>query len=262
MKLGETSDWLDEQLHVECAESWDNVGWMVGPTSEELQGIMLGVDPSPEALTATHNEGCNLLLTHHPLIFESLDQIVEGTPVHDTIIQAIRKKIGIYAAHTNVDSMLRGLNDYLADSLGLTETAPIKPFEENEEVGLGRLGQLEAPVDFSWIKKSLIEILDPTVLEAIGPKDQTYERLGLCTGSGGDFIGPELRDQIDLYITADVTHHQAMQARQLGLPLIILDHYEMESVFNEVLQSHLQEFPEQLRIRTYQRSNPYRRFFP
>lgn len=259
MKLSETGERLDDLLDVECAEEWDNVGWMVGPTSRDLTGVTLAVDPSPEALDAAVESGHNLLVTHHPLIFESLDRLVEGTPVHDTIMRAVREHVGIYAAHTNVDSMVGGLNDHLADLLGLAERKPIRPLEAEPQAGLGRLGSLRRETTVRDIEETLVEELDLTVLEALGDPDLPVESIAVCSGSGGDFIGPELRRQVDLYVTADVDHHEANNARQLGLPLLILDHYEMESVFTGVAEDRLAKLNLDVPVDTFVRGNPYRR---
>ncbi len=261
MKLSVLGRRLDGVLNRQYAESWDNVSWMVGPTSKELEGIVLAVDPSPEALSETIDRDSNLLLTHHPLIFDSLDRIVEGNPVHETIIRAIRNEIGIYSAHTNVDSMPGGLNDYFADCLGLEEVSPIRPHEDNEAVGLGRQGKLPRPVPFEEVREWLVEEIDPTVTEWVGPVGSTVRSVGICTGSGGDFIGPTLSEKVDVYVTADVDHHEAMLARKLELPVIILDHYEMESVFLPLVDSLLSDDSTiDVTIETYHRENPYRRW--
>lgn len=259
MNLSEAGDRLDEALDVEYAEDWDNVGWMVGPTSRDLTGITLAVDPSPEALQATVTSGHNLLVTHHPLIFSSLNRLVEGTPVHDTIMRAVREQVGIYAAHTNVDSMVGGLNDHLGDLLGLSEREPIRPLDVDAEAGLGRLGPLPEKRTIRDVEELLVEELDPTVLEVLGDPDTGVESIAVCSGSGGDLIGPELSRKVDLYVTADVDHHEANNARQLGLPLVILDHYEMESVFAQVVEDRLAKLTLDVPVETFTRPNPYRR---
>lgn len=260
MKLTDAGKWLDETLNVELAEDWDNVGWMVRGTDDDLTGITLAVDPSPEALKATIESNHNLLVSHHPLIFDSLDRVVEDVPVHDLIMQALQEDVGIYAAHTNVDSMVGGLSDYLANELDLNNTDPIHPHEDDKNAGFGRIGTLENGTNLADIEDQLEAILNPTTLETIGEPDTPIKTVGLCAGSGADFIGPDLAGTVDVYITADVKHHPAMEARHLGLPLIILDHYEMESVFNDVLETIIyNDFPIETQLQRFRRENPYRR---
>jgi len=260
MNFTEFGDWLDDALNRSCAEDWDNVGWMVRPTDTEVTGVTLGVDPSSAALTETLDQGDNVLVTHHPLIFDSLDRLVEDNPTHRVILRACEKGVGIYAAHTNADSMDGGLNDYLADRLDLRNCRPIRPLDENEEVGLGRIGTLETSDTIRGIRDQLEECLRPTIIESVGPLDREASTVGICSGSGGDFIDGSLTETVDLYVSADLKHHDVQKARAYDLPLIILDHGEMESVFIDLTRELIEEDPGiQFPIHTHRPDNPYYR---
>jgi len=259
MDLSDVGDQLETYIPQRYAESWDNVGWMVGPLSEQLEGVLMTVDVTEEALRTATDRNLNLVLSHHPLIFESLDQIVEGRPVDDLISLALRERIGIYSVHTNADSMPGGLNDLFADVLSLEETQPIKPMEVDPEAGLGRVGHITEPISMDEVENKLREELDLTHVKSLGDSTCSVQTIGVCTGSGGDFISGELAQQVDLFITGDVDHHQALEAQALDLPVIILDHYEMETVFLPFAESLWQEqFGDQYVYETFRRRNPYR----
>jgi dinuclear metal center YbgI/SA1388 family protein len=263
MKFTKLGHWLDDTLNRDCAEEWDNVGWMVRPSNSTVTGISLSVDPSPGALESAIEENNNVLITHHPLIFDSLDQLVEDNPTQRTLIRACREDVGIYAAHTNADSMVGGLNDHLADVLDMTNRRPIRPLEDREQAGLGRIGTLESPRTIRELQTRLEEALDPTILEIVGGTDREISDVALCSGSGGDFIDGSLADAADLYITADLKHHDVQKARSYDLPLIILDHGEMESVFTRIVRERLEDdLEETLPVHTYQPDSPYQRTLP
>jgi dinuclear metal center YbgI/SA1388 family protein len=259
MKLSEVGDWLETCVPQKYAEGWDNVGWMVGPLSEELSGVLLSVDVTREVLETAIERDLNLVLAHHPLIFESIDGVVEGRPVDDLIARALRERIGIYSAHTNADSMPGGLNDVVADRIDLNDTEPLAPLDVDDRAGLGRIGHLDEPVSLSDLETSLIERLNLTHARSLGDPGTTVRTVALCTGSGGDFINRELARRADLYITGDVGHHEALEARELGLPLIMLDHHEMETVFLSFARVLWEEqYGERFDCESFTREYPYR----
>lgn len=259
MDLGSVGEQLETYIPPKYAESWDNVGWMVAPLSEELTGVLMTVDVTGEALEFAVKNDLNLVLSHHPLIFESLDGLVEGRPIDDLIVKAVQEKIGIYTAHTNADSMPGGLNDMFADILELRDTVPIAPHDDDLDAGLGRIGTLSSPVTMGDIEQELKSELDLSQVQSLGDAGCSVERVGVCTGSGGDFISPELSEKIDLFITGDVGHHEALEAQSLDLPLVILDHYEMETVFLPFAESLWREqFGTGYKMESFRRTNPYR----
>jgi len=249
---------LDEAFPRLYAESWDNVGWMVRPSNDDVHGMLFTVDVTNEVIAHALERDCNLILSHHPLLFESLEQVRNDRPVDRCVMKAVRNNIGIYAAHTNADSMPGGLNDRFADKLGLTETTPIDPSVEEENGGLGRIGTVAKPLTVQEIGHRIRKRFEVNFLRAVGPRDRTVETIGICTGSGGDLIDSTLANQVDLYISADLGHHDVLEARGLDLPLINLDHYEMEAIFLGLCREIIEKF-EDLRISVgeYHREDPY-----
>lgn len=259
MKLSEVGDQLETYIPSRYAESWDNVGWMIQPPDVDLTGLLICVDVSANALETARERDLNLVLSHHPLIFESLDRLVDSDPEHRLIMDAVRNDIGVYSVHTNADSMPGGLNDLFAARLDLQETRPLDPQEDDPDAGLGRVGRLGVPSPLSDVERDLRDQLDLQYLQSLGDPDAAIRRVAVCTGSGADFIDQTLAADADLFITGDVGHHRAMRARQLGLNLIMLDHYEMETVFLNFAETVWREqFRDQVPVVTFRRENPYR----
>lgn len=111
-------------------ESYDNSGWITGDPEAEVAGVLVALDMTMEVLDDAINNGENLIITHHPLIFKPLKRLVKGNAVQDMLLKAIRNDVMIYAAHTNLDNAWEGVNRKLADVLGLTEFRILSPISE------------------------------------------------------------------------------------------------------------------------------------
>lgn len=118
------------------AESWDNPGLQVGDLRGEVARIMVALDPCAEAVQAAADSGCSLLVTHHPLIFSPLKRISSQDPVGGVLMEAVRRNLSVVAAHTNYDAAEGGLNDLLAQRLGVSECAPLQSSDAGKLVKL------------------------------------------------------------------------------------------------------------------------------
>lgn len=118
------------------AETWDNVGLQVGDPAAVIERIMVALDPGSAALDAALNNSCQLLLTHHPLLFKPLKRISTADETGALIHKAIRNNLAIAALHTNYDTVTDGVNDLLAATLGLSDCRPLQIFRRDELVKL------------------------------------------------------------------------------------------------------------------------------
>lgn len=249
---------LETWFPPELAEEWDNIGWMVEPRQDEIDRVLVSVDPSPEAVEAAVTADADVLVSHHPLIFDPLSAFRRQDPTARLVARALRNELGIYSAHTNADSAPGGLNDRLAQLLDLTDVEPLEPGEK-PGVGLGRIGRLGEERTVGWAETTLEEALPLRHSWSTVEPDVPVRKLGICSGSGGDFVGPDLAGMVDLYISGDVGHHTALEARQLGLPLLVLDHHDMETVFCDLVLERLRErFGSRLEASVHRRTYPYR----
>ncbi len=259
MRFSELANQLASEVPLNLAEDWDNVGWIVGPDDQELTGILTCVDLTPAALEAALENNCNFLLAHHPLIFSPLQQVIESSPQGAMIFKAIQNSLGIYALHTNADLCLGGLNDLFGEYLGLFDLVSLVPRENNSEIGMGRIGEFDQPVKMKSVENKLKSRKQITYLRSVGDATEKIERVAFCTGSGGDFIKTAVDRSVDLYVSADLSHHEIEDARLEGLNLIILDHREMETFFLEFARRLLEEKLElEHNIMYFERESPYR----
>lgn len=127
VKIREVIAHLEERLPLSLQESWDNSGLQVGDTSEPCHGVLVGVDVTEELLEEAVRLGCNLIITHHPLLFHKLGHISTSSYIERCVRYAIKHDLVLYAAHTNADNAPRGLNYLFAQRLGLEGSEPLRP---------------------------------------------------------------------------------------------------------------------------------------
>ena len=239
--LGRIIGLLEDLAPFSLAEDWDNVGLMVGSEADLISGVMVALDATPEAVEAARRAGANLLLTHHPLLFKPLSAVDPSQPTGAVVYQAIREGLSIVAAHTNLDSARGGVNDILADLLGLVRTRPLVPVADRTGVGMGRVGVLDGPRRLGEGVEEVKEALGTASVRVVGPHDKMISEVAVCGGSGGDLVGPAKESGADLLITGEAAHHQAREAEFFGLALIEAGHYATEVPVVPVLARRLEE---------------------
>lgn len=215
---------------------WDNVGLLCGRGNKEVRTVLVALDPFPHVCDEAVEIGADLLVTHHPLIFEGIKAITDQTTAGQAIIKLIANDIPAINAHTNLDCAEGGVNDTLAEVLGLTDVAVIGSEH------LLRAGNFASTL--------------PAFLE------HAKERLG-CAGLryvdggkpvckvavGGGSCGSALPEVIeagcDTFVTADVKYNLFCDAKALGVNLIDAGHFPTENPVCAVLAEKLQKaFPE------------------
>lgn len=127
MKIKEITDHLESFAPLAYQESYDNAGLITGDKNDEATGALICLDSTEEVIDEAIRKGCNLVIAHHPIVFSGLKKITGKNYVERVIIKAIRSNIAIYAAHTNLDNVHRGVNAKIAEKLGLKNTKILAP---------------------------------------------------------------------------------------------------------------------------------------
>lgn len=233
MKL---SDWvlqLEQLAPPALAMDFDNVGLLVTPESEELRTVLVALDCTVEVAEEAARIGAELVLTHHPLLLNATRRIDKNAPETAALYRLIRHGVGLYAAHTNLDAAVGGVNDSLAARLGVVQLRPLPP------EGLGRIGLLPEPMMLAALAGFAERQLGCTALAA-GNADRPIRTVALIGGSGGGDVEAAAAAGADVLITGECKHHQALAAQTLGLALLVCGHYETERVVLSPLISRLQ----------------------
>ena len=235
MLLREIIDGIESVAPRSAQEEWDNSGMQVGDTGREVSSVLLTTDISEDVVNEAVMLGCQLIVSHHPLLFRGLKQVCGQTPQARIVEQAIRHNIAIYSAHTNLDSVEGGINTRLADKLGVTGYRLLVTGETSDSRGLGVLGTLGSPMNYLDFIAYVRDILQCTYVRYTRPAREQIQTVALCGGSGAEFIGEAIAQGADVYITADCKYHEFQDADgQIGL--IDIDHWISERHAREIFR--------------------------
>lgn len=226
MKIKEVIEKIETFAPLSLAEQWDNTGWQIKLDFDTIDKVMLALSPTLDVLEQAKQNGCSLVITHHPLFFSKLKQITPDVLQNKVAIFAIQNNIQIYSAHTNLDKTQGGINDKLASMLGLSDVEAIG--------GLVRVGMVdETPLETFVLEcKKILGCESVKLINPLGLK--TVKKIAICSGSGSDFINSV---EADIFITGDVKYHNAIEV--LDKAVLDVGHFESERVILASLQEIL-----------------------
>ncbi len=218
-------DAIDSFAPWAIAEDWDNVGLIVGRRSQPVRRVIVALDLRRSVLDEAQALGADTILVHHPPIFPTLGDLTDRRRASELVLAAAELRMAVVAAHTNLDSAPRGLNDRMAEMLGITGAVPLLPASETSRIGLGRIGDV-APQRLADFLLHVRSVVGGSVTWAGDPEEPVL-RVACCTGSGGGLVD-EARDQrADVFVTSDLKYHDADRADALAL--IAVPHGQIEA---------------------------------
>ena len=231
------------------AEEWDNPGLLVGSPSDEVRRILVCLDVREEMVARAQAEGFQMIVAHHPGIFRGMKKLRTDLPDGRLLGALLRANIAVFAAHTNLDCAEGGVNDVLAARIGLTPET-IAPFgAETLSESLGRVGKLPAPMG-AWKFAAQVKTgLGAATVRFVSGGNHPVKKVGLCSGSGAEFIERAAFLGCDAFVTGDVRYHDAQRAAALGIHVIDAGHFATEQPVVEILAARLdEELGDQLEI--------------
>lgn len=235
MKVKEILDFLNGIAPMETAEHYDNVGLLVGNPEDEVKGILVSLDCFDDVIDRAEDLGANLIVTHHPIIFNPLKSVLKDTLVY----KLISKGISVISMHTNLDVAEGGVNDVLCDTIGLYDVKTIEA-HDGFQLRLGELDQAEDPYSFA---RHLKEVLGGGVKFVAGDRD--IKTVMVCSGSGSGFTFDAIANKVDAFVTAEVKHSHFIAAADAGLSLFDAGHFNTENVIVASLSRDISgAFPE------------------
>ena len=213
---------IDSFAPFALAESWDNSGLMFGSYDSDVKRVAIALDPVAEAVISASENHCDVLLTHHPLIFRAIKNINLDSDLGRAIYEAARRDVSIISAHTNWDSAESGVNATLAELLGLREVSRLTC-----EANYGLVGNLPEKISLEDLLMRIKSCWNLSRLDCYNPREN-LRRVALCGGSGAEFWRAARDSGADIYVTADMKYHEIIDATKSGLTLAIPEHGEME----------------------------------
>ena len=223
---------LEERLPRSLSWDWDNDGISCAPDMDApVTGVLIALDPTEDAVEAAIASDCNILLTHHPMLFRGL-KTVDG---HDTgsrkVITMIQNGISAMAFHTRLDALPGGVNDTLAAALGLADITPFGDAdgEDGNAAGMpiGRIGSLPDAESFDTFCARVRSALRLSAVLA-ADSGRSIRRVAVLGGSGEDDVPAALAAGADVFVTGEVKYHQLCDMPYEGMSLIAAGHYHTE----------------------------------
>ncbi|MDE7135177.1 MAG: Nif3-like dinuclear metal center hexameric protein, partial [Muribaculaceae bacterium] len=201
---------------------------------------LLCLDVTEDILQEAIQRQCNLIITHHPLIFKGLKSITGRTPIERIAVEAIRNNIAIYSAHTNLDSAWEGVSHEMAHALDITDIKVLEPKAEDAATGLGVIGNLKPTPKMEFLRKVKDTFGVKAVKYSVQSPQLVIKRVALCGGAGASLIPLAIRENADAIITGDVKYHDFTA---YGLDILIADvgHYESELCARKIFSRIIRE---------------------
>ena len=223
------------------AENWDNVGLIVGKLNQEVRKVQLSLDATDKAIENAIKNSADLIITHHPMIFKPVKTITTMDNLGRKIIKLIENNKSLYAMHTNLDSSKNGLNDYILNLLGVENSKVIDVNEFDSEVGIGRLYTLskEMSIDeYATFVKNSLKIKNIRIISE--NREKIIKKIALINGSGMSYWRKVKSLGADLFITGDIGYHDALDAKEAGINVFDIGHFESENCFVELLRKDIE----------------------
>lgn len=238
-KVKDFYGYLNSIAPFETQEDWDNSGMLVGDMDAEVKKVAVVLDITHEEIKKAKAIGADLIISHHPVIFNPIKSVTRGSVPYELVASSINA----LCCHTPLDIADGGTNDSLAELLGIEVTRTEDP--------ILRLGTVE-PTTAQELAGKIANTLNTKVRYA--DAGRKIEKIAICTGAGCSLI--EAAGEIDAFITGDASHHNFLDCIQAGITLIAAGHYETEIVVVPVLVKKLQaQFPD-IEIIDIKQENP------
>ena len=227
--IAQVCEFLENFAPSSLAEDWDNVGLLVGDRERTVERIMTCLTITPESAAEACAERADLIIAHHPLPFRPLKRLTTDTTVGRILLDLIRANVAIYSPHTAFDSASAGINQRLAEGLGLTEIAPLIPIDgDADNLGAGRFGCLSKESTISEVANTLKVFLRVDSLHCVGKFESTVRKVAVACGSAGQFLEPAQELGCDLLVTGETNFHTCLEAESTGVALLLPGHYASE----------------------------------
>lgn len=233
-RIRDIYDIIDAVAPFSSAMPFDNVGLLVGDGNQEVTRALLALDITPAVVEEAAQKNANLIISHHPVIFEPLKSFGR----QDVPYMLAKNGIAALCCHTNLDiSPVCGVNMALAGKLDLKNVKLEDVFGEECVLFSGELENELSPREFGAFVR---ERLDAAAIKLI-PGGRAVKKVFLCSGAGGEYTQFAACRGADAYLTGEMRHHEALNSVRTGLTCVVAGHYETEKVFGEFLASYLRK---------------------
>ena len=218
-------------------ESWDNSGLQIGQRNTEVSSALLCTDVNDAVVDEAIEKGCQMIVSHHPLLFHGLKHICGDSLSERCAVKAIKNGIVIYSAHTSMDKYQFGVSGKMAEKLGIAEFSILSPAEG--EVGLGVIGNLPEPLSLQQFLALLKKQFRSQAIRYVpSVSERKISRVALCGGAGSEFLEDAVSQGADAFVSADFKYHEFLAADG-RINVFDIGHFESEQFTKDIFRSLL-----------------------
>ncbi|MBQ6827917.1 MAG: Nif3-like dinuclear metal center hexameric protein [Thermoguttaceae bacterium] len=291
MKLQTLVEFLEKIFPLELAESWDNVGLLIGDRRREIKRVLTCLTIDRAVVDEAVATAVDCVVSHHPFPFRAAKRWTFDTTDGEILSKLMGARIAVYSPHTAHDSAFFGINRQLAAGLGLLDVRPLIPgtvaatrdaLDGLESIvadfvaqdfptkaaksdaaapllGAGRIGRCEKPTTFAALIEQVKDMLQIPALLAVGDDKQPIRKIAIGCGAADDFIGNAVDAGADALLLGEARFHACLEARARGIGLILAGHYATERFAACILADRIaRKFPELAVKASDQESDPIR----
>lgn len=249
----EIYDFMNAWAPFDTIMPYDNVGLLVGNENANIKTVGICLDITSKTLKEAQNNACELMISHHPIIFGALKSFTSD----NLAFQLASLQISAICAHTNLDIAKGGVNDTLAECLELTNIKPLADINSDNIPPMARIGTLAKPMsaeNFSLFVKT--KLASGGIKANCAKKD--IRTVAVCGGAGADLLKVAYLAEADAFITADIKHHEWLEAQNLDITLIDGGHFATEQVIKQKLFTKLSSHFTDIKFIILQEKEPYK----
>lgn len=247
LKVIDVKNIIEEFAPVKLKEHYDNVGLMVGELNKEVTSVLVALDCTKDVIEEAKKKQCNLIFTHHPLLFRKPSSITCETLNGSKIMELIKNDISLYSAHTNLDSTEGGINDIVMKILGFEECEIMEystggDLKENKS-GIGRVAVLKETLTLKELCSKVKKEFNIPYIRYSGEETKEIRKVAVINGSGQDYFSMAKKMGADCIITGDTSYHYVSDYCEEGIGIIDAGHFGTEwpafKYIGQILQNKL-----------------------
>lgn len=241
VKIKEVMTALERFAPLPLQEGWDNAGLQIGLTEVEVSGALLCLDVNEAIIDEAVSKGCNLVVSHHPLLFHGLKTISDADSVQRTVVKAIENRVAVVSMHTNMDNARGGVNFKIAEKMGLTNVDFFarKTVDGIEAVG-GVIGEFSQPMDAAEFVAGVKKQFGVDCAMCNELLKRPVRRVAICGGAGDFLLDDAVKAGADAFVTGEM-HYHVYFGREQQIQICVIGHYQSEQYTKEIFKTIIED---------------------
>ena len=241
MTVKDIMECITEVAPLHWQEHYDNAGLQVGDLNAPVTKALIALDVTEALVDEAVAKSCDLIISHHPLIFKGLKQLSPETYIGRAVMKAVKHDLAIVSMHTNLDNSYLGVSRMLAERLGLKKLSLLQPSAADpERCGAGMVGVFDEPLEERDFLDRVAQCIGSPCLRHSALTGRKIVKVGLCGGSGSPFLDDAVAHQVDAYLTADIKYHDFFVPEGAFL-LVDGGHFETEQFTKALIKDLIQK---------------------